>query len=96
MGDYIEEAAIQTNKDNFILVGRFLTKNNINFSAMQNVMASLWRPRKRIEIHDLGVYRSSFIFYHIMDLTKYWKDLGRLSKTHWFMTNYWKQMIHRR
>lgn len=41
-------------KETFILVGRFLTEKNINFIAMQNMMASLWRPKEGVEIHDLG------------------------------------------
>lgn len=40
-----------------VLVGRFLTEKNINFNAMQNVMASLWRPKEGMEVHDLGNFR---------------------------------------
>lgn len=29
----------------YCLVGRFLTENVVNFGAMKNMMASLWRPR---------------------------------------------------
>lgn len=52
------------------LVGKFLTEKNINFNAMQNVMASLWRPKQGLEIHDVGNQRYVFIFYHIMDVKK--------------------------
>ena len=54
----------------FVLVGKFLTEKNINFNAMQNVMASLWRPKEGMEIHDLGGSRYSFVFYRIFDLQK--------------------------
>lgn len=37
----------------FCLVGRFLTDKVINFTAMKNTMASLWRPRKGVCIKDL-------------------------------------------
>lgn len=37
---------------------------------MQSVMASVWRPREGMEIHDIGGFRYSFVFYHIMDLNK--------------------------
>lgn len=92
-GLIVEETAIQTNTEHFILVGRFLTEKNINFNAMQNMMASLWRPREGMEIHDLGGYRYSFIFYHIMDLNKVleggpWSS----SKTLWFMIDYSRQI----
>lgn len=28
----------------YVLIGQFLTERNINFNAMKNVIASLWRP----------------------------------------------------
>ncbi|WOG99984.1 hypothetical protein DCAR_0519340 [Daucus carota subsp. sativus] len=60
----------QNKKESFILVGRFLTEKNINLQAMRNVLASLWRPKEGVEIHDIGGYRYSFVFYHVMDLRK--------------------------
>lgn len=54
----------------FVLIGSFLTEKNINFQAMQNVLASIWRPREGMEIHDMGDRRYSFIFYHALDLQK--------------------------
>lgn len=61
---------VQEKKSTFILVGKFLTEKNINFQAMQNVMASIWRPKEGMEIHDIGGYKYSFVFYHIMDVRK--------------------------
>ncbi|XP_074346858.1 uncharacterized protein LOC141685666 [Apium graveolens] len=61
---------VQEKKSTFVLVGRFLTDKNINFQAMQNVMASLWRPREGMEVQDLGGFRFSSVFYHILDLRK--------------------------
>lgn len=57
-------------KQTFVLVGRFLVEKNITFNVMQNVMTSPWRPNEGMEIHDLGGFRYSFVFYHIMDLQK--------------------------
>lgn len=54
----------------FVLIGRFLTEKNINFQAMQNVLASIWRPKEGMEVHDLGGQRYSFVFYHVLDLQK--------------------------
>lgn len=54
----------------YVLIGRFLTEKNINFNAMQNVIASLWRPREGMEIHDIGGQRYSFVFYHPLDMQK--------------------------
>lgn len=66
VGNEEEQKATET----FVLVGRFLTEKNINFQAMQNVLTSLWRPKEGMEVHDIGSYRFSFVFYHIMDLYK--------------------------
>lgn len=64
----VEEGQERT--DNFILVEKFLIEKNINFQAMQNVLASLWRSKEGMEVHDIGGYIYSFVFYHIMDLCK--------------------------
>lgn len=61
---------VQEKKNSFVLVGRFMTDKNINFQAMKNLLASLWRPKEGMEIHDIGGYRFSFVFYHVMDLRK--------------------------
>lgn len=57
-------------RDAYVLIGRFLTEKNINFNAMQNVLASIWRPKEGVEIHDLGDMRYSFVFYHPLDVQK--------------------------
>lgn len=54
----------------YVLIGRFLTDKNINSQAMQNVLASIWRPKEGVEIHDLGGQRYSFVFFHVLDLQK--------------------------
>lgn len=48
-----KEEGILTQKT-FVLIGRFLTEKNINFHVMQNVLASIWRPKVGMEVHDLG------------------------------------------
>lgn len=70
VGVVIGVEEIQKKKDTFVLVGRFMTDKNINFQAMRNLLASIWRPKEGMEVHDIGGYRFSFIFYHIMDLRK--------------------------
>lgn len=70
-GEQIEGVTENTQRQaTFVLIGRFLTDKNINFQAMQNVLASIWRPREGMEIHDLGGLRYSFVFYHVLDLQK--------------------------
>ncbi|XP_074336280.1 uncharacterized protein LOC141673434 [Apium graveolens] len=54
----------------YVLIGRFLAYKNINFKIMHNVMASLWRPKKGMEIHEIGEHRYSFVFYHVLDIKK--------------------------
>lgn len=48
----------------WVLVGRLLTDKVINFSAMQQSLASLWRPAMGICIQDLAPNLFSFTFYH--------------------------------
>lgn len=54
-GELIVEGNEETQKEEtYVLVGGFLTEKNINFQAMQSVLASLWRSKEGVEIHDLG------------------------------------------
>lgn len=56
-GVLVGEEVVVNKVQTHVLVGRFLTEKNINFNAMQNVMASLWRPKEGMEVHDLGNFR---------------------------------------
>ncbi|WOH11863.1 hypothetical protein DCAR_0831359 [Daucus carota subsp. sativus] len=69
-GVIVAEGDIQQPRNTYVLVGRFLTERNINFNAMQNVLASLWRPKEGMDVHDIGGSRFSFVFYHPLDLQK--------------------------
>lgn len=64
----ISEVVVQ--KQSYVSIGKFLTEKNINFNAMQNVMATLWRPKEGIEVYELGGFRYSFVLYHKMDVQK--------------------------
>ena len=63
------EEVIQT-PVKFLLKWKFLTERNINFNTMQNVILSLWRPKKDMEVHDFGSQRYVFTLYHIIDVRK--------------------------
>ncbi|KAH9679913.1 CCHC-type domain-containing protein [Citrus sinensis] len=54
----------------FCLVGRFLTDKVINFVAMKNTMASLWRPGKGVCIKDLSPTLFLFQFFHEIDINR--------------------------
>ncbi|XP_074374460.1 uncharacterized protein LOC141714863 [Apium graveolens] len=54
----------------YVLVGKFLTEKNINFNAMQNVMAAFWRLKEGMEVHDMGDSRYSFVQYHKIDMQR--------------------------
>ncbi|KAK1376452.1 hypothetical protein POM88_032645 [Heracleum sosnowskyi] len=69
-GVIIPEGEVTKQQNTYVLVGQFLTEKNINFNAMKNVLASSWRPKEGMEIHDLGGHRYSFVFYHILDMQK--------------------------
>lgn len=51
-----EEEVLYAQKGDYshYLVGRFLTERPVNFEAMKNTMASLWRPEEGMLVRDLG------------------------------------------
>lgn len=51
-GDDVDEGEETKIDFRYCLVGRFLTDKVINFSAMKNTLASLWRPGKGACIKD--------------------------------------------
>ncbi|XP_074326485.1 uncharacterized protein LOC141664431 [Apium graveolens] len=69
-GIIVANSEVVQQKQTYVLIGKFLTENNINFLAMQNVMATLWRPKEVMEIHDIGGMRYSFVFFHKLDMQK--------------------------
>lgn len=69
-GIIVANTEVVKQKQTYVLIGKFLTEKNINFPAMQNVMATLWRPREGMEVHDIGDMRYSFVFFHKMDVQK--------------------------
>lgn len=50
----VGESKGEAQQPRFVLVGKFLTMKNMNFQAMQNVVAAIWRPKEGIEVYDLG------------------------------------------
>lgn len=69
-GVVVAEGEVQRPVITYVLMGRFVTDKNINFNAMQNVLAALWRPKEGMEVYDIGGHRYSFVFYHMLDLQK--------------------------
>lgn len=53
-GVVVGQGEVNPVTNTYVMVGRFLTDKSINFQPMQNVLASLWRSREGVEIHDLG------------------------------------------
>lgn len=66
----VANSEIVEQKPTYMLVGKFLTEKNVNFQAMQNLLASLWRPREGMEVYEMGDQKYSFIFYHQLDVQK--------------------------
>lgn len=50
------------------LVGRFLTEGVMDFQAMQQTLAALWRPGRGVYIRELDVNLFLFQFYHEIDI----------------------------
>ncbi|KAH9678676.1 reverse transcriptase domain-containing protein [Citrus sinensis] len=72
------EVAVEEDEDNgriknesrYCLVGRFLTNKVINFTAMKNTMAALWRPGKGVCIKNLSPTLFLFQFFHEIDVRR--------------------------
>ncbi|KAK6140574.1 hypothetical protein DH2020_025681 [Rehmannia glutinosa] len=60
----------QTQDLRWCLVGRFLTDRQVNFLAMKNTLASVWRPVKGVFIKELGPNLFLFQFFHELDITR--------------------------
>ncbi|KAL9432690.1 hypothetical protein AB3S75_027667 [Citrus x aurantiifolia] len=69
-GDDVNESGPGTIDSQFCLVGRFLTDKVINFLAMKNIVASLWRPGKGVCIKDLSPTLFLFQFFHEVDVKR--------------------------
>ena len=52
------------------LVVQFLTDKNVDFTAMKNMLSSLWRPVKGMCIKELGPNLFLFQFFHELDMRR--------------------------
>lgn len=52
------------------LVGRFLSEGVMDFQAMQQTLAALWRPGRGVYIKELDVNLFMFQFYHEIDINR--------------------------
>ncbi|KAL8457918.1 hypothetical protein ACS0TY_035687 [Phlomoides rotata] len=64
----VEDEAHQATS--FCLVGRFLTDQTINYTAIKNRMLDIWNPVKGVIIRTLGEGRFMFEFYHSLDVAR--------------------------
>ncbi|XVF47205.1 hypothetical protein PTKIN_Ptkin03bG0090400 [Pterospermum kingtungense] len=66
-----DDVKLQLAQIEFCLVGRFLTDRVVNFVAMRNMIADIWKPVKGVVgIKDIGHQRYIFQFYHMVDLKR--------------------------
>ncbi|KAK6138367.1 hypothetical protein DH2020_027896 [Rehmannia glutinosa] len=65
-----EESDESAKSFQWCLAGRFLTNRSINFLAMKNTLASLWRPVKGVLIKELGPNMFLFQFFHELDIQR--------------------------
>ncbi|XP_060960751.1 uncharacterized protein LOC133031289 [Cannabis sativa] len=63
----VDDAEVDTR---WSIVGRFLTDSPIDFMAMENLMAVLWKPGMGMYVKDLGANRFIFQFYHEIDIQR--------------------------
>ncbi|KAL8499912.1 hypothetical protein ACS0TY_019793 [Phlomoides rotata] len=55
---------------NLCLVGHFVTDHNANFNIIKSHIAGIWKPKKGIDIKDIGNGRILFQFFHVIDLRR--------------------------
>ncbi|XVF68232.1 hypothetical protein PTKIN_Ptkin10aG0188700 [Pterospermum kingtungense] len=67
--EVVEEQQLDVNPD-LCLVGRFLTDKPIRFHIMKHRMASIWQPRKGINIKEITPHLFAFQFFHMVDLKR--------------------------
>ncbi|KAG8472752.1 hypothetical protein CXB51_034679 [Gossypium anomalum] len=86
----------QVVKNNFILVGCFLTASIVHSSAMKSTMANLWHLVRGVQISDLGDKQFRFKFFHKMDLDRVlnglpWTFNNHLLGTFW--GSFWNMIL---
>ncbi|XP_031106182.1 uncharacterized protein LOC116010815 [Ipomoea triloba] len=54
--------------ESWVVVGRFLTEKLVKVEFMRQVMASIWRPVKGVQISELSPNLFMFVFYHYSDV----------------------------
>lgn len=52
------------------LVGKFLVDIPVDFNAMQNTLAGLWKPGKEMYMRAVGANLYLFQFYHELDVNR--------------------------
>lgn len=52
------------------VVARFITEGNVDFQAMQQTLAALWKPGMGVYIKDLETNLFLFQFYHEVDVKR--------------------------
>lgn len=62
------EGGISNGDGKLRLVGKFLNEGIVDFSAMQQTLAALWRPGKGVYIRELNTNLYVFQFYHEVDI----------------------------
>lgn len=52
------------------LIGRLLNNRPVDFEALRNVLAALWRPVKGLFVKELEVNHFLFQFFHELDIQR--------------------------
>lgn len=65
--DIVETSNLDTR---WCLVGRFLVDIPVDFNAMQNTLAGLWKPGKGLFVKEFGPNLYLFQFHHELDIKR--------------------------
>ncbi|CAH9104021.1 unnamed protein product [Cuscuta europaea] len=64
------EGPKEENRPGFPVVGVLLTDRKVRFTAIKEMVSSLWRPGKGLSIKEVGEKRYLFTFYHRLDMNR--------------------------
>lgn len=70
-GDHLESHKEDYGFDaNLCVVGRFLTEGRVDFQALQQTLAAIWKPGRGVYIKELETNLYLFQFYHEVDVKR--------------------------
>ncbi|CAH9147394.1 unnamed protein product [Cuscuta epithymum] len=72
--EVFEEEEDSTKQEAYPVIGTVITNKMVRFSALRELMVSLWMPVKGVSIKEIDEKRYMFTFYHPLDMKRVLED----------------------